>query len=107
MKARHDYVVGFSRTMHQQREYLQLLLNKKLYHHWRVERMTAKAQRIIRDLFDVYLSNPEQLPYDVYARDKKFSTSQKYAIICNYIASITDRFALDEHKRLFDPYQKV
>ena len=107
MKARHDYVVGFSRAMHQEREFLQQLLNEKLYHHWRVERMTAKARRIIRDLFDVYLRNPKQLPYSVYARDKKFSTAQKYAIICNYIASMTDRFALDEHKRFFDPYQKV
>jgi dGTPase len=107
VKARHDYVVGFSRAMHQEREFLQQLLNEKLYHHWRVERMTAKARRIIRDLFDVYLKNPKQLPYGVYARDRKFSTAQKYAIICNYIASMTDRFALDEHKRLFDPYQKV
>jgi dGTPase len=107
VKNHKGYVVGFSRAMHQQREFLQQLLNEKLYHHWRVERMTAKARRIIRDLFDVYLRNPKQLPYDVYARDKKFSTAQKYAIICNYIASMTDRFALDEHKRLFDPYQKV
>ena len=53
--------------------------------------MTAKACRIIRDLFDVYLKNPKQLPYDIYARDKKYSVSQKYAIICNYIASMTDR----------------
>ncbi len=68
--------------MHQEREYLQQLLNEKLYHHWRVERMTAKARRIIRDLFDVYLKNPKQLPYSVYARDKKFSTSAK---ICYYL----------------------
>ena len=107
VKDHKGYVVGFSKPMHQEREFLQQLLNEKLYHHWRVERMTAKARRIIRDLFDVYLKNPKQLPYAVYARDKKFSTSQKYAIICNYIASMTDRFALDEHKRLFDPYQKV
>ena len=107
VKKHRDYVVGFTPDMHQQREFLQQLLNEKLYHHWRVERMTTKARRIIRDLFDVYLKNPKQLPYDVYARDKKFTTSQKYAIICNYIASMTDRFALDEHKRLFDPYQKV
>ena len=107
VKNRKNYVVGFSKSMHQEREYLQKLLNEKLYHHWRVERMTAKARRIIRDLFDVYLRNPKQLPYSVYARDKKFTRSQKYAIICNYIASMTDRFALDEHKRLFDPYQKV
>jgi dGTPase len=107
VKKRRDYVVGFSKAMHQEREYLQQLLNEKLYHHWRVERMTTKARRIIRDLFDVYLKNPKQLPYAIYPRNKKFTTSQKYAIICNYIASMTDRFALDEHKRLFDPYQKV
>jgi len=107
VKKHKDYVVGFSKPMHQEREFLQQLLNEKLYHHWRVERMTTKARRIIRDLFDVYLKNPKQLPYSIYARDKKFSTPQKYAIICNYIASMTDRFALDEHKRLFDPYQKV
>jgi len=107
VKAHHGYVVGFSKPMHEEREHLQHLLNEKLYHHWRVERMTAKARRIIRDLFEVYLKNPKQLPYAVYPRDKKFTRSQKYAIICNYIASMTDRFALDEHKRLFDPYQKV
>jgi dGTPase len=107
VKDHKDYVVGFSKSMHKEREFLQQLLNEKLYHHWRVERMTAKARRIIRDLFDVYLRDPKQLPYTVYARDKEFTTPQQYGIICNYIASMTDRFALDEHKRLFDPYQKV
>jgi len=42
VKARHDYVVGFSKAMHREREVLQQLLNDKLYHHWRVERMTAR-----------------------------------------------------------------
>jgi dGTPase len=107
VKEHRDYVARFSGQMHQEREYLQQLLNEKLYHHWRVERMTAKARRIIRDLFDVYLKNPKQLPYAVYPRDREFSRPEQYAIICNYIASMTDRFALDEHKRLFDPYQKV
>jgi len=107
VKNHRDYVAAFSKVMHQEREYLQQLLNEKLYHHWRVERMTTKARRIIRDLFDVYLKNPKQLPYSVYPRDQEFSKPEQYAIICNYIASMTDRFALDEHKRLFDPYQKV
>lgn len=107
VKRHGGYVVGFSPLMHQEREYLQQLVNDKLYHHWRVERMTAKASRIIRDLFTVYLRNPKQLPYAVYPRDCEFSQAQRYAIICNYIASMTDRFALDEHKRFFDPYQKV
>ena len=102
-----EIVVGFSKQMASERDYLQQMLNEKLYHHWRVERMTAKARRVIQDLFEVYLKNPKQLPYQVYPRQKEFSEAQQYEIIGNYIASMTDRFALDEHKRLFDPYQKV
>jgi dGTPase len=96
-----EYVVGFSKIMHQERELLQQLLNEKLYHHWRVERMTGKAKRIIHDLFDIYLKNPKQLPYNIYPRDAKFTQEQTCEIISNYIASMTDRFALEEHKRSF------
>ncbi len=101
VKKSKEHVVGFSKTMHFDRELLQRLLNEKLYHHWRVERMTAKARRIVRDLFEIYLKNPEQLPYNIYPRQIKFSEAQKYEIISNYIASMTDRMALDEHKRSF------
>jgi dGTPase len=107
VKKSKETIVGFSVPMRRQRDHLQGLLNERLYHHYRVERMTAKARRIIHDLFEVYLKNPKQLPYTVYLRDVQFTKAQKYAIICNYIAAMTDRFALDEHKRLFDPYQKV
>ena len=82
-------------------------MNEKLYHHYRVVRMTDKAKRIINDLFDVYKDSPTQLPYSVYQRDRQYNRIEKYEIVCNYIASMTDRFALDEHKKLFDPYQKV
>ncbi len=102
VKDHKGYVVGFSQSMYKEREYLQRMLNEKFYHHWRVERMTTKARRVVGDLFEVYLKNPKQLPYSIYPRDKKFSTAQKYAIICNYIASMTDRFALDEQRRLFE-----
>jgi dGTPase len=102
-----ESVVDFSPTTRQEREYLQSILGKKLYHHYRVVRMTDKARRIIRDLFEVYKENPAQLPYSVYRRDRQYSDIEKYETIGNYIASMTDRFALDEHKKLFDPYQKV
>ena len=69
--------------------------------------MTDKAGRIIKDLFEVYKNTPHQLPYSIYKRDVKYTEREKYQVICNYIASMTDRFALDEHKKLFDPYQKV
>ncbi len=102
-----EYFVGFSSQMKKDRDQLQGMLNTKLYHHWRVERMTFKAKRILGDLFKVYMDNPKQLPYEIYSRDEKFSTAQQHELIGNYIASMTDRFAIDEHRRLFDPYQKV
>ena len=100
-------VIDVSPALKEERDYLQTVLNKKLYHHYRVVRMTDKANRIIHDLFEVYKENPAQLPYSIYQRDKQYSDTEKYEIIGNYIASMTDRFALDEHKKLFDPYQKV
>lgn len=100
-------VVSFSPEMTKARNALQSLLYEKLYRHYRVVRMTEKAKRIIRDLFDVYLHEPAQLPYTVYPRHKTYSKKEKYEIICNYMASMTDRFALDEHKKVFNPYEKV
>jgi len=100
-------IIGFSPAMAKERNRLQGLLNTKLYHHPRVERMTAKARRIIEDMFFVYKEKPTQLPYSIYERKKKYSKKAEYEIICNYIAGMTDRFALDEHKKLFNPYEKV
>ncbi len=107
VKASKQKIIGFSSLMASERDALQQILNEKLYHHWRVERMTTKARRVINDLFEVYLKNPMQLPYNIYPRNEQFTKAQKYEIIGNYIASMTDRFALDDHKRLFEPYQKV
>lgn len=107
VKRHKEYMVSFSDAMKRERDQLQEMLNTKLYHHWRVERMTFKAKRILKDLFRVYLENPKQLPYDIYPRDIRFTQEQKYELIGNYLASMTDRFAIDEHKKLFDPYQKV
>jgi dGTPase len=107
VKKYNKMVIGFSPLMTKERNALQELLNEKLYHHPRVERMTYKARRIINDLFKVYHENLKQLPYHIYERHKNYNKKEKYQVICNYIASMTDRFALDEHKKLFNPYQKV
>ncbi len=100
-------VIGFSEKMGKERNSLQKLLNEKLYHHFRVERMTSRAKRIIRDLFEVYASNPNQLPYSVYERGHKSNKKYRAQVICNYIASMTDRFATDEHRKLLYPYERV
>lgn len=100
-------LIGFSKTMAEERNHLQSILNEKLYHHFRVERMTTKARRILKSIFEVYAENPKQLPYTIYQRDRRYTKNALYELICDYVASMTDRFALDEHKKLFEPYQKV
>ncbi len=103
----HEQVICFSPEMKKERDDLQELLNQKLYHHYRVVRMTSKAHRIINDLFKVYLDEPNQLPPSIYPREMAHDLKEKYETICNHIASMTDRFALDEHKKLFNPYTIV
>jgi len=100
-------VVGFSREMKALRDELQDLLNRKLYHHYRVLRMTTKAKRVLNDLFQVYIHEPFQLPPELFPRDRECEDIEKYEIICNHIAGMTDRAALDEHKRFFNAYTKV
>lgn len=108
-------VVDFSPVMKEERQGLQNLLLNKLYKHYRVVRMTEKAKRVINEIFQVYAYNPDQLSYEIWPRPSrpKAAAEQKkwellkYKAICNYIASMTDRFALDEHKKLFEPFQKV
>lgn len=107
VKRRKKSLVRFSEAMRRQRDHLQTILEKRLYRHWRVVRMTAKAKRIIKDLFEAYISEPEQLPYEVYQRGRRIDKKEKYFIICHYIAQMTDRYAMEEHRRLFNPYAKV
>jgi dGTP triphosphohydrolase len=66
--------------------------------------MTSKAQRFLKELFAVYLDNPEQLPPGTTDRH---SPETLYRTICDYIAGMTDRFVLDEYKKLFTPWEKV
>jgi dGTPase len=79
-------------------------LREKMYKHYRVERMADKAERILENLFKTYLKNPKILPPEVYEKVKK---GEPERTICDYIAGMTDRFALDEYNKLFDPHEKV
>jgi len=97
-------VVNFSKDMLQLRIPLRGLLLTKLYHHYRVIRMSTKAKRFIKELFRVYLDNPGQLPPET---QKRISADGVKRVICDYVAGMTDRYALDEYKKLFDPYEKV
>ena len=97
-------VITYSKTMQTQIVQLKRFLHANLYQHYRVVRMTDKGQRILKEIFQVYYKKPAVLPPDILKRQKKDSLQR---VICDYIAGMTDRFALDEYKRLFEPYERV
>lgn len=99
-------VARFSPEMDKKNRQLKKFLKENLYRHHRVVRMADKAERIIKELFKAYLRAPKLLPPHVYSLIDK-SGRDKHRVVCDYIAGMTDRFALDEYKKLFDPYERV
>jgi len=99
-----EKIIAFSNNMQLKRTPLRGFLMNNLYKHYRVIRMSDKAARFIKSLFKVYLDKPEQLPPHTAERLNK---EEKHRVICDYIAGMTDRYALDEYKKFFEPYERV
>jgi dGTPase len=97
-------VAGFSPELSRKNRELKQFLLQNLYHHYKVERMRVKAERYLTNLFTTYLAYPTLLPVKYLKKMELFGTER---VICDYIAGMTDRFALDEYKRLFEPYERV
>jgi dGTPase len=93
-------VVGYSEDSARRNRQLKDFLYSKLYRHYRVVRMAVKAERIITDLFEAYCSEPTILPGHVQASVGERGLERT---ICDYIAGMTDRYAIEEHQKLFDP----
>jgi len=97
-------IVNFSESMQKIRKPLRKFLFDELYSNWRVLRMSHRARRFIEGLYNIYIKDPELLP----PKDtKRIKEDGKRQIVCDYIAAMTDRCALDEYKKLFDPDEKV
>lgn len=99
-------VVCFSEDMRRWKKDLNTFLFSRFYTHHKILRMQFKANRLLTDLFQEYVGRPSQLPPGVSRRIEVGSESPQ-RIICDYIAGMTDRFALDEHRKLFLPYEYV
>ena len=97
-------IISFSKNVVRKRKQLRTFLHSNLYEHYRVIRMADKAKRFIEDLFKIYIKKPQSLPDE---SQLKLKTENKYRVVCDYIAGMTDRRALEEHKILFDPYEKL
>jgi dGTPase len=96
-------VIGFSEDMSRRNRQLKDFLYANLYRHHRVVRMAVKAERIISDLFKAYLREPAILPSHVQDLSEERGLERN---ICDYIAGMTDRFAVEEYQKLFDPVMK-
>ena len=98
--------VGFSDAMRAHDRALKIFLFERMYRHDRVNRMSSKAKRVVHDLFRLFMVEPECLPSEWWALVEG-SEADRARIIADYLAGMTDRFALDEHRRLFDAYAPV
>lgn len=93
-------VIGTSESLALANRQIKDFLYQNMYQHYRVVRMQVKAERILADLFEAYESSPAILPHEVQERGREGDLART---ICDYIAGMTDRFAQQEHSKLFDP----
>jgi|LSQX01.3.fsa_nt_gb dGTPase len=93
-------ILSHSKELKEKHIQMRKLLEDNMYSHFRVVRMAQKAARVIENLFNSYIDEPKQLPPHT---QKKIEREPKEIVICDYIAGMTDRYALLEHQKLFDP----
>ncbi len=103
VRGQRDSLIRFSEPMLTQHRELKQLLRRKLYRHYRVFRMSMKAQRIVRELFEVFFDTPRALPQDTQRRieEQGGGDTERARLVADYIAGMTDRFAIAEYRRLF------
>ena len=110
IKSHEDFVgcseklVGFSEKIRRRNSQLKKFLYENLYQHYRVVRMAEKAHKIIKELFGAYVHNIHVLPPQVH---QAIESEGLYRAVCDYIAGMTDRFALEEYHKLFNPHERV
>ncbi|HLA34744.1 MAG TPA: deoxyguanosinetriphosphate triphosphohydrolase [Rhodocyclaceae bacterium] len=90
--------IGFSATMHDENREIKVFLREHLYCHYQVLRMASKASRIVRDLFEVFMSDRRLLPPQYQELAQHVDLAR---VAADYIAGMTDRYAVKEHRRLF------
>jgi len=100
-------LITFSDSMRELNHELKRFLRNHLYRHYRVHRMSAKAMRVIRDLFDAFFNDPRLMPEEaqhwVAELTDQAGTIGQARAVADYIAGMTDRYAIKEHARVYNP----
>ena len=94
-------LVAFSPDMAEDLARLREFLHARMYRHWKVNRTRSQARRILADMFGLFMSEPDVLPTEWYARSQNRDEAGRARVVCDYIAGMTDRFAIEEHRKLF------
>jgi dGTPase len=101
--------MSFSKEMGAQTQELKQFLRTNLYQHYRVHRMTLKAENVIKSLFDAFINDPKLLPPEAMQHCQELiaddSDEDMARGIADYIAGMTDRFAIIEFERVLNPRQ--
>lgn len=95
-------VVGFSETVREKDAELKSFLFTRMYRHYKVNRMASKARRVVAELFELLMAEPNCLPGEWQDQTKLGDEHSRARLVADYIAGMTDRYALLEHERLFD-----
>ncbi|MDB5499925.1 MAG: deoxyguanosinetriphosphate triphosphohydrolase [Phenylobacterium sp.] len=94
-------LVAFSRDMVEDLSALRAFLMERMYRHWRVNRTRSQARRMLGEMFLLFLAEPDVLPAEWYARAQNREEAGRARVVCDYVAGMTDRFAIEEHRKLF------
>jgi dGTPase len=95
-------LAGFSSAMEETNRAIKSFLFERMYRHYRVNRATSKARRVVADLFRLLLAEPQILPTEWRRQCEGQDERGTARIVADYIAGMTDRFAFEEHRKLFD-----
>jgi dGTPase len=95
-------LVAFSRDMAEDLGRLRLFLHERMYRHFRVNRTRSQARRILAELFRLFVDEPGVLPTEWFERVQDRDDAERARVVCDYIAGMTDRFAIEEHRKLFN-----
>jgi dGTPase len=94
-------LVAFSREMIEDLAQLRAFLMERMYRHWKVNRTRSQARRMLAEMFQLFMAEPDVLPAEWGARCQGRDEAGRARVVCDYIAGMTDRYAIAEHKNLF------
>ena len=111
VRARAAPLIGFSDSTGEANHTLKSFLREHVYKHYKVQRMTSKARRVMTQMFEAFFGDPGLMPEEHSATAARLEAdlgpAGRARAVADYIAGMTDRYAILEHRRLFDPSERT